>query len=569
MNDATWLATKSCRNCGTIVSGDNLREKDSFGGLCPTCEHFNVMRQDSVPLPLAEFVALGRPAAAIQISGSDSDDHESVMREVRALVSAMIDSARTIVSRERAAAVAFLLDSIGHRENLLADLFTGKGYTDPSNTKSAFANRSIQLLYLLLNEGAPLSLADSSGNPDRSHLHKTLWPMLSDLCVLAQMLGHAEAGLLRLELKREVLIAHKTELHTIYQEMQLNLNRVEARFKGSGDPLAKPDYYEAQHSLLGYSTMDIMRLWAGHFAQLKTLTQVIERSGTYFIVTDGLAEPLDRMFDSLTLTLDRLRTFSAPFYFDLGPMRRHKADDVDAYVDVCCQNWTAYYPLYAAVAANERTNLAITSPRALQGALMNIYSVRSHMLTRLVDASKREEFTAVRATVRQLAKQSWARIEAALAKAAQTQGWAADHSIQTVGGADISCGEIDVLLVRRVDDTSVFVLVEAKDIDFPVWKPGFMDRLTQTISRAAHQIESKAEWLTGNWRKASEHLGIEPGARAAITSMVVTRRYVSPGLVEGCAVVPEDAFPDCLARISNGDVAPANGLAGFQVHAAS
>lgn len=578
MSDEMWLRQKSCRCCGTTVSAENLADKDTLGGTCLTCGHFNVLRQDSVRLPIGKSLESLRGVSPVPALPANSGDHDESFRALGLAFRCLLDGSRAVVRRDRPAATAFLLDAIARREDLLAETFTRKagagadgngGYEDKVSFDAVVANKGTQMLYLLLAESGPLDLRDSASNPDRSHLHTTLWPLLTDACGAAQMLSNADAGLSRLELSRGDVVAHKTAAHTLYQEQQLNLYKAEARFKQAADPLDEPEYYAAQEALLGFSTRDLIKLWAGRFDQLKTLTQVVERGGISFIVLDGLPPPFSAMLEAMMLTPERVRRFGAAFYFDLGPERDPQQDALTVDVDACLQNWTAYYPLYAAVAVNGRTRLAITSARAVQGALVNMYTVRSNMLAQLIEASKRDEFAAARAAVRKLAAQSWARIEAGLAETARAQGWAALSGLQTIGGKALPCGEVDVLLARRAGDALTFMLVEAKDVDLPFWKPGSMDRLTKTVARAARQIEQKREWLAANWRAAGDHLGLAPGRRAVITAMVVTRRYVIAGLVPGCSVVPQAAFSECLAHIARGETGPRDGLAGFQVREVS
>jgi len=101
MNE-TWLSEKSCRCCGTKVTPKNLVDKNAFGGSCPTCGHFNVLRQGSVHVPMRDFATprRGVPLPDLPANG----DHDASFQALGVLFRALLWHGRAIVRRERAGA---------------------------------------------------------------------------------------------------------------------------------------------------------------------------------------------------------------------------------------------------------------------------------------------------------------------------------------------------------------------------------------------------------------------------------------------------------------------------------
>lgn len=341
-------------------------------------------------------------------------------------------------------------------------------------------------------------------------------------------------------------------------EAQVNSQRTERTFRGGHDPLDEPEVNAAPRAVLGLSLDDFKNLMRNHFRLLRKRTTVVEKGATMIAALDGACEPARRVLDALTLTLDRARRFAAPFYFDLGEPREVPPPS-GLPCDIIDQNWTAYYPCYGAIAEDGHTRVALFSTLTWVNAFAYMLTSRSQIMAQLVRRVRGDKGSSAN-EVRQLARGLSARHEKRIAAQLRIHGFKAGHSVAELNGTQLACGEIDVVGARVRKGMTEIVVVEAKDLDFPLQKPGALDRAIETLQGGGRQLDKRVDWIKGNWQVLVRALGVKPSDSAVLTPLLVTRRYMPPGVVPGFTVIPYNMLRSVLARLADGNLAPNDGL---------
>ncbi|MBV9982318.1 hypothetical protein, partial [Bradyrhizobium sp.] len=59
--------------------------------------------------------------------------------------------------------------------------------------------------------------------------------------------------------------------------------------------------------------------------------------------------------------------------------------------------------------------------------------------------------------------------------------------------------EIDVIGARVRKRVTEILVIEAKDIDMPLHKPGSLDDALRTLQRGADQLKQRTAWVLENW----------------------------------------------------------------------
>lgn len=530
----------ACRACGAILS------EAADWKSCPRCAHINVMPQKEKKFPLGHL-GVSLP----------NGDHAVACAVLHDATERQLSRARKLIKENVPAATAFLLGSIREREARLDAAVVSRSNVDDGD--GVLFNLGTQLLYLLLCELGDVRLALTSASPVRSPLYTSLWPILGDIPFLVRLRNAAAAGLSSYAIDAGTLIETQTESHRLVLETQTNSRRVERLFRSIHDPLDEPELCAAQEAVLGFSMRDWIPLMARNFARLGEKTILINQGGVITVQLDGAGEPARSILDAMTLTLDRVRRFATPFYFDIG-LPRDEPIPIGLPHDVIGQNWTAYYPCYSAISENGHARVAVFSKHVLVNALSYMVASRSQLMAQLVrhvgnDASPMAD------DVRRHARALSARLEQRIAEQLRRAGFKAESSVVKLSGVQLSCGEIDVLGVRARKSMTEIVVVEAKDLDFPLQKLGALDRASETLLRGAEQLEKRITWIKEHWRDVVQALGVKPSSSAAVTPLLVTRRYMLPDTIATTPVVPYNMLPSLLQRLATGNFAPKDGLA--------
>lgn len=540
-----------CRACGGPVACPPDAPRPRLAR-CDICLYLNVLDEDPVLIPLAAAGLEGLPREAAR---------SAIEAGLEARIGDTLDKSRAIVARELPAATAFLLTCIDERDRRLAALARREA-ADAGSDPLVF-NLATQLLYLLLCEhgGPDLRLLSGAASEHR-HLGTTLFPLLTDAVFIPRLRVNVDAGYGEFAIAPPDLVLSKTADHTLLQEWQFNMRHWEGRLP-SRRPLAIGDaaFAEAQMRILGFSAADALALMAEDMKGMARLGRIGRQGQIRAVPTDGLPEQVQAMLDRMTLTLARTQRFATPYHFDLGPTGPAAQDGLVP-PRAIGMNWTAYYPLYRAAAARDGRPVVLSSPEAITNAFATLEESRSHMVARLIEAGRAR---GCHAEVAGIGRMLSAMLERAAAEAAEAAGFGARAGVAALAGRPLPCGEIDALAAQTKDGLTRIVVIEAKDVDLPLYKPGVFRQTVATIRHGAAQAQRKAAWVAGHWRDVAALLGVEPAQRAEVAPLLVTRRYVPPGLAAECPPVQLGALPEVLARLAQGRHEAFGGMAPLRV----
>jgi hypothetical protein len=133
-------------------------------------------------------------------------------------------------------------------------------------------------------------------------------------------------------------------------------------------------------------------------------------------------------------------------------------------------------------------------------------------------------------------------------------------NVTEVFGAKLPCSEIDVVGARVRKQITEIIVVEAKDIDMPLHKPGRFALDLAALQHGGEQLDRKGGWVRQEWMSVLRMLGLQPTDRVVMTPLLVTRRYMAPNMVPGCAVVPLNMVKHVLSRLAHTKLGAKNGL---------
>ncbi len=533
----------ACRACGEPLTDD------ASGEPCPRCRYINLFAETILRYPVDH---LGMSPESI--------DPVEICATLRSTAELQLTRARELIGRNIPAATEFLQHSISEMEKRARKSYDLRDSSDEQDT--ILFNRHTQLLYLLLCELGDVHLTNSSGAPALSVLYRSLWPLLGDVVVLTRLRNAVTAELSQCSIEGGELIETKTNVDRLMTEVQVNTQRIERLFRANRRPslaLHEPELGAAQRAVLGFSIDDVKNLMRNNFRLLRKLTRVIDQDGIMIAAVDVAGERARPILEALTLTLERVRRFAVPFYFDLG-VPREDIPPAGIPDDVINVNWTAYYPCYGAVAADGHTRVVLFSTIMWVNAFGYMFSARSQMMNQLVQRVRGDAGSSAD-EVKKLARERSARFEQSIAAQLRDHGFKAKASLTELKGAPLPCHEIDAIGARVHKGVTEIVVIEAKDLDFPLQKPGSLDRAIETLQRGGRQLEIRTEWVKDSWRELVGALGVKASGSAVLTPLLVTRRYMPPGVVPPFTVVPYNMLRPAFARLVEGNFAPSEGLA--------
>jgi hypothetical protein len=152
-----------------------------------------------------------------------------------------------------------------------------------------------------------------------------------------------------------------------------------------------------------------------------------------------------------------------------------------------------------------------------------------------------------------------ARLEKRIAGILRSSGFSTKANLKGFPG--LGAGEIDVIGARRRKKITEIVLIEAKDFDMPIQKPGSFGNAVTDLTRAAErQLLPLVEFMKKEWRSLLHELGVEATNQVVLCPLLVTRRYMAPNVVPNCTIVSLNALECVLSRFSHGKREPKDGM---------
>ncbi len=492
---------------------------------------------------------------------------------LRGLLNSYVSHLAVLVSKRPADAAAALLLAMRERERALAPmLHDALGAEDTgADLHAKLVSRTTDLLHVLLSRSElPMLFGDIPINESGIAFFQEFFPIATDAAALALQANGIEGGMWQLAVESGSVIVQSTDLHSRVAEWDLNrreFDRIVAR--GDGEPAAVEQLLSeettgAERRFLGFDSGDILDLVAGGFAALREQGGVHElEGGLWAIDSDRLEEGQQRIFRTLILDVPRVQRFALPFYFDLGAVEP-LASSVGAAARTLTSNWTNYYPVYEGRDQNGRSRF-LTSKMPLITCLGNMQTFRNRIFRRIVEAAGN---TPTGREIARLDRKLMRRLEDAAARLAKEAGWLTRVRLKKDDqGADIECGEIDLLAVKTVHDAILVVLAEVKDLDLtPTSWPGGVAGMQAKLGRAFQQLDLRSRWVRGAWGAWLRDSLLGSQARrscpAYLLPLVVTARYMRPFLFDRYVGVPAEGLRMFLAGFENRDRTTLKALAG-------
>jgi hypothetical protein len=234
-----------------------------------------------------------------------------------------------------------------------------------------------------------------------------------------------------------------------------------------------------------------------------------------------------RLVRSLTLTYQRLRRFSAPYFFDLGPSARVQRSDDEIVDEAAEMMWLTYYPFLDCLTTRRPAGpFAVTNRRLLGAMLATGVNSQAHLLVRLRTVAGTLGGDTAR-DVRRLEREVHTAFEELVAERLRGAGMTVALSVSDFRSRPLPCGEIDVIAAAHCPDGTTLVLVcEAKNVDLALQKDLAYNYLAETVNGAIDQVSRKARWVCNTWPELASLIGFKDARSYVVMGLIVTRRPV-------------------------------------------
>jgi hypothetical protein len=190
--------------------------------------------------------------------------------------------------------------------------------------------------------------------------------------------------------------------------------------------------------------------------------------------------------------------------------------------------------------------------------LLYILASRSFMAAELEKRARSIDTPAAR-SIRNYQQRVSARLEQRIEGILRSSGFSTRANLKEFPG--LAAGEIDVVGARRRKKITEIVLIEAKDFDMPIQKPGSFENAVADLTRAAdRQLLPLVEFMKKEWRSLLHELGVAATNHVVLCPLLVTRRYMAPNVVPNCTTVSLNALERVLSRFSHGKREPKDGM---------
>ena len=461
------LGNRHCRLCGTVLTSGLVEPHPSFQIVrCVRCLYRNVLGCGEMGVPFTSSLAnlgLRDHAATLLADARAAGDARPAIANALHL---LLARARDLVDANLEEIAVRLWPMVDRTDAIFR--IGGSERLAQDSARSASAKASAIVYEMLARHGIP---EIENGRDSTGVLETQIWPLVSD----ASIFGYHSRSLMRGEWTARVngdeIALTPTTLYLELSEFRIN------RFhdEDEEDPLLRPDldaiFDEALTAARGYSWQELMTLMQDIITGVKRYLKPNTPVTIMWPMQDRLDEKQRRILDDLTLTPERVRRFSEPFYFDYGDESTTGANDAETSLRLAVHAWSTYYPAFTVrrkghthyLLPFQLTDIAVTNIKAFKSRLLTRFFEQARATARLTpspDARKKERaLNGVRRRVNRLAE---SRVAAALTR----DGWTALPS-QVIADPDdgTRTEEVDLLAARRIGGRVVILVGEVKDFD--------------------------------------------------------------------------------------------------------
>lgn len=535
---------KVCRHQNLAPIGDLVTVR------CASCGYISAFAQ------LEQLIELPGEIAALKARVEDPDDPIQLLES---LGRAALD---TLLEKRAGAdpvAQATLLQTLVDRDEALSRVVTarvqGRGVAVGAHLheRAHRLGRICQLLYgLILEEKTSISARATASPKQIAEFRQRIEPSLSEAFSSAFWVHQLRNGDWSADVDGRLVRLVTTSQYASLLEWEENrraLQRMEP--PTSIREVFTPELLEAQRLLLGFDAVSLAEAFSDGARAFRDADMVesLSEHGYVLRLRSG-DELLERMASALVLTRERVRRFTIPFFFDLGDERPPIVSRLDPLVGLVTYGWSTYYPGFSLESDGEDERVLI-SPQAMAVLMIpNIETFKGYLLDRLV-AESRNRSSQLRQAVTRLGQEAHRRLEDKVLERGVSLNWTGRHAITGLLNSRIDAGEIDVILAKPIGGGGHVLVVEVKDLDFPLHKVGGRRRLLAKVAVADEQVVRKADWIITRWgpELAREFLPVDDHSRIwTVVRCVVTRDYIPPLSVSHSVLVSAQEWGDFLER---------------------
>jgi hypothetical protein len=549
---------RHCRRCGTVLTSGQNDPHPSFQIVrCVRCLYRNVLGCSEIGVPFSSSLAnlgLRDHAATLLADARAAGDARPAIADALRL---LLAKARDLVDANQEEIAGGLWRMVDSTDAILR--IGGAERLGQDSARSASAKASAIVYEILARHGVPEieNRRDSTGM-----LETEIWPLVTD----AGIFGYHSRSLMRGEwtarVNGDAIALTPTSLYLELSEFRINRFHEE---EGEG-PLLRPDldaiFDEALIAARGYSWQEVLTLMGDIITGVQRYLQPDTPVTVMWPMQDRLDEKQRRILEDLTLTPERVRRFSEPFYFDCGDESTTDAHDAETSLRLAVHAWSSYYPAFTVrrkghvhyLLPFQLTDIALTNIRAFKSRLLTRFFEQARVTARLTTSpaarEKERVLNAVRRRVNRLA-------ESRVAAALTGDGWTALSS-QVIADPDDATRteEIDLLAARRIGGRLVILVGEVKDFDTGVHRVAAPRNFASRIEGAIVQLRRKSAFVNGFWLRILKRLNFTAdGGPVDLLAILVQTEPLPLAWCGGCAVVFESELPGLAARLADVDLA--------------
>ena len=324
---------RRCRRCDAdLTGGTDARSSFDYPSLsvfrCPRCDYLNVTGDSAHPLLLRDALALvGSDDLAGELIDQlrDSGDGAAVLRRV---LQAMVERLIEWIDREPQAAAARIWWDLEHAE----DILRGSKASDVS--RSAYT-KGAALLYGLISRHGPPEIASGIDLSNISiEIRQHVLSVATDAALLGARLLMFLRGEFTARVEGEQISWEPTEYYLNFAEWRLNRHQEYGQRPPRTDEALDAVFEQALQLARGYTMESFVALVGEITRQVRQTLPPGEPLRLLWPQRAALTEQERRMLDDWSLTPERLRRFSEPFYFDLGQPARQPQTDVELGISI-------------------------------------------------------------------------------------------------------------------------------------------------------------------------------------------------------------------------------------------
>ena len=546
---------RHCRRCDTVLTSGQNDPHPSFQIVrCARCQYRNIHACREMVLPFTsslENLGLRDHAATILANARAAGDARPAIAEGLQLLLARVKELVDANQEEIAGGFWAMVDRTDQIFRIRGDERLGQ-----DTARSASAKASAIVFELLARHGIP---EIENGRQSTGVLETQIWPLVTD----ASIFGYHSRSLMRGEwtacVNGDSIALTPTNLYLDLSEARIN------RFHDEDDGrLPRPDldalFDEALTAARGYSWQQLMALMENMITSVKRYLPPDAPVTVMWPMQERLNELERRILDDLTLTTERVRRFSEPFYFDYGD--ESPAGDAETSVRLAVHAWSSYYPAFTVrrkgrvhyLLSLQLTDIALTNIQAFKSRLLERFFEQARATARLAPSPEARRtaraLNAIRQRVNRLA-------ESRVAAALERDGWTVLPSQVIADPGDATrTEEIDLLAARRIDGRLVMLVGEVKDFDTGVHRVTAARNFAIRIEGVVEQLQRKSAFVTGFWQRILERLkDTDDGSPVDLLAVLIQTEPLPLAWCNGCAVVFEHELSALTARLANVDLA--------------